>query len=182
MTNLNSRSALHPLWTKAPLRVLRAFESCIIAIFDPTSELNGLDFDPYSTGGATSPGFGDGGFGETAFGGGIGGGGNVTGRGTLVYTGPAQMQVFRQSLNADDVAGSITQLRSVRFTTLLEGPNLPVRKGLIVRVTSCPHDPDATMYEYVVTSGINSGLAWKRTIETESDMQVIAPPITEYNL
>lgn len=153
MSNLNNRSAIDPRWTKWALPTLRAFETCIIAIYDPNSETSGNDFDPYNpTAGETSTP-------------------------TLLWSGPGQLAVFRQSLTADDVAGSVTQLRSVRFTVDLDGPNLPVRKGLMIRVLSCPHDRDAEAYEYIVTSGINSGLAWKRTIEAESDMSVIVTPL-----
>lgn len=155
MSNLNNRSAVDPRWTKWGLRTLDAFATCIIAIYDPNSEASCKDFDPYN------PLV------------------NQTAKPTILWTGKGQLQVFRQSLTADDVAGSVTQVRSVRFTVDLDGPNLPVRKGLIVRVLSCPHDADAEVYEYTVTSGINSGMAWKRTIEAEADMSVIAPPIQE---
>lgn len=153
MPNLNKRPALHPDWTSWALNTLSAFANCIIAIYDPNSEANGNDFSPFA-----SP---------------------VNNRPTLLWQGQGQLAVFRQTLNADDVAGSVTQVRSVRFTVDIDGPDLPVRKGLIVRVLESPHDPDAEKFEYTVTSGINSGLAWKRTIEAESDMSVIAPPITQ---
>lgn len=153
MANLVGRSALHPKWTTWGLKTLSAFANCAIAIYDPNNE-NDPGFDPYDTENAT----------------------NVP---TLIWQGEGQLAVFRQTLNADDVAGSITQVRSVRFTVPLDGPAIPVRKGLIVRVLSSPHDPDAEAYEYTVTSGINSGLAWKRTIEAESDMGVIVSPIEE---
>lgn len=153
MSNVNSRSAIDPRWTRWALPTLRAFETCVVAIYDPNSELSGKNFNPYTRAGETA-------------------------KPTILWSGRGQLQVFRQSLTADDVAGSVTQVRSVRFTVDLDGPNLPVRKGLIIRVLSCPHDPDAEVYEYTVTSGINSGLAWKRTIEAEADMSVIAPPIT----
>lgn len=153
MSNLNNRSAVDPRWTKWALGTLSAFETCVIAIYDPNSENSGISFDPYNPKA------------------------NQTSRPTLLWQGKGQLQVFRQSLTADDVAGSVTQLRSVRFTVPLDGPNVPVRKGLIVRVISCPHDPDAEAYEYTVTSGINSGIAWKRTIEAEADMSVIVGPI-----
>lgn len=180
MTNLNSRSALHPRWTRSPLTVLRAFESVMISIFDPNSELSGWGYDPYAPVGGDGFGFGEGPFGEDSFGGGGAGYPGGTSVPTELWRGSAQMQVFRQTLNADDVAGSVTQLRSVRFTADLDGPGFPVRKGLIVRVTSCPHDPAAESFEYIVTSGLNSGLAFKRTIETESDQSVIADPITDF--
>ena len=155
MSNLNNRSALDPRWTKWALPTLKAFETCVLAIYDPESETSGDNFNPYS-----APH-------------------NETSAPVILWTGTGQLQVFRQSLTADDVAGSVTQVRSVRFTVDLNGPNIPVRKGLIVRVLSCPHDPDAEKYEYTVTSGINSGLAFKRTIEAETDMSVIVDPITE---
>lgn len=153
MSNLNNRSALDPRWTRWALGTLAAFESCIISIYDMNTENAGQDFNPFA-----APG------------------GQVS-RSTKLYTGKAQMQVYRQTLTMDDVAGSVTQVRSVRFTTPLDGPNFPVRKGLIVRIDSCPHDPDAEKYEYIVVSGLNSGLAWKRTIECEVDMSVIVGPI-----
>lgn len=156
MSNVSKRSALHLRWTEWALPTLAAFATATVAIFDPRSGLNGADFNPYKA--------------------------NTTSKPKLLWQGSGQLAVFRQTLNADDVAGSVTQVRSVRFTVPLDGPNLPVRKGLIVRVTSCPHDPDAEQYEYTVTSGINSGLAWKRTIEAESDMSVIVEPITEYDV
>jgi len=176
MSNLNNRKALDPRWTKWALPTLRAFETCIIAIYDPNSETSGDDYSPYAAVGEPGFPFGSGPFGEGAFGSG-GGTYNQTSAPTLLWQGPGQLAVFRQSLTADDVAGSVTQLRSVRFTVDLDGPQMPVRKGLMIRVISCPHDRDAEAYEYIVTSGINSGLAWKRTIEAESDMSVIVTPI-----
>lgn len=187
MTNLNSRSALHPRWTKAALRVLEAFEAVTISIFAPNNSQPGpVDFDPWAArrGGGEAFGFGEGPFGEDAFGG-VGGGpgtdGNATQKPTLLWTGPAQMQVYRQSLTVDDVAGSVTQIRSVRFTMSLEETQFIIRKGMIVRVVATDYDSQDIQYEYTVTSAANSGLAWKRTIEAETDMMVVAPPITEYN-
>lgn len=153
MANLNNRKALHPLWTQWGLGVLDAFANCIVAIYDPNSATNGDDYDPYGNNSTSAP--------------------------TLIWQGAGQLQVFRQALTVDDVAGSVSQVRSIRFTVPLDGPQVPVRKGLIVRVVSSPHEPDAEKYEYTVASGINSGLAWKRTIEAESDLAVISDPITE---
>lgn len=154
MANLNSRPALHPRWTQWGLTTLAAFAQCTVAIYDPNSAVNGEDYDPYDTANATSlP--------------------------TLLWQGEGQVQVFRQSLTVDDVAGSVTQIRSIRFTVAKDGPSIPVRKGLIVRVTTSPEDPELESYEFTVTTGLNSGLAWKRTIEAEADQAVVAPPITE---
>lgn len=185
MTNLNSRSAVHPRWTSVPQAVLSGFEAVIIAIFAPNNALPGpVNFDPYAsrrgTGGEAF-GFGDGPFGEDAFGGiGSGGDGNATQVPTRLWEGPAQLQVYRQSLTVDDVAGSVTQLRSVRITLPLEGTDFPIRKGMIVRVISSTSDTQDLTYEYTVTSAATSALAFKRTIEAEADMMVIAPPITEF--
>lgn len=153
MSNLNNRSSLDPRWTKWALGTLKGFESVLIAIYDMNTENAGEDFSPFR------PPSGQ------------------MGPSTKLFEGSAQMQVYRQTLTMDDVAGSVTQVRSVRFTTELHGPNFPVRKGLVVRITSCPHDPDAENYEYIVVSGLNSGLAWKRTIECEVDMSAIVGPI-----
>lgn len=178
MSNLNNRSALHPRWTQAPLRVLASFELCMIAIFDPNSTNSGNGYSPYATSGPTF-GFGDGPFGEDSFGG-VGGGESSESLPILLWQGPAQFQVYRQALTVDDVAGSVNQLRSVRITAAPNGPLMPLRKGLIVRVTSSPLNPSLEAYEVTVTSGMSSALAWKRVIEGEVDQSVIAPPITEY--
>lgn len=154
MSNLARRPALHPKWTEWAIGTLAAFATTTIAIFDMNSDENGKDFAPFKPSETSKP--------------------------KLLWQGPGQLAVFRQTLYADDVAGSVAQVRSVRFTVPLDGPALPVRKGLVVRVTDCPHDRDAEQYEYTVTSGINSGLAWKRTIEAESDMGVVVSPITDY--
>lgn len=186
MTNLNSRSALHPRWTYAPLSVLRAFEAVVIGIFAPNNAESGPNnFDPYASrrgAGADAFGFGEGPFGEDSFGGvSSGGSGNATQVPTALWQGEAQMQVYRQSLTVDDVAGSVTQLRSVRFTMDLAETDFVIRKGMIVRVLSSKFDTQDTLYEYTVTSAANSPLAFKRTIEAEADMSVVAPPITEHN-
>lgn len=151
MSNLNNRKSVDPRWTKWALRTLDGFANCIVAIYDPNIEDDGGTFNPYAA--------------------------PTTAPATELWRGPGQLAVFRQTLNADDVAGSITQIRSIRFTVPLDGPKVPVRKGLIVRVIECEHDPASTEYEYTVTSGINSGLAWKRTIEAESDQAVFVTPI-----
>lgn len=157
MSNLNNRGALHPRWTQIPVAVLEAFESVVIAIFDPRSERSGEGYDPYIPGTGTSVPL-------------------------RLWQGKAQFQVYRQSLTVDDVAGSVNQLRSVRITAPPEGPVMPLRKGLIVRVISSPLNPSLENYEVTVTSGMNSGLAWKRTIEGEVDQSVIAPPITDFDI
>jgi hypothetical protein len=156
MSNLNNRKALHPRWQTWALNTLSAFEACVIAIYDPNSEINGADYDPYDTENSTSAP-------------------------TLLWEGSGQMQVFRQSLTVDDVAGSTAQVSSIRFTVAKDGPEMPVAKGLIVRVVECEQDPSLTLYEFTVARGINSGLAWKRTIEAEVDTGVLSDPITQAN-
>lgn len=157
MSNLNNRGALHPRWTKIPVSVLEAFESVIIAIFDPRSETSGDNYSPYVAGTGTSVPL-------------------------LLWQGKAQFQVYRQSLTVDDVAGSVSQLRSVRITAPPDGPTMPLRKGLIVRIISSPLNPALESYEVTVTNGMTAALAWKRTIEGEVDQSVIAPPITDYDV
>lgn len=143
---INARKPTHPRWSATGDFVMEGFENCTIKILDPNSKVDRDTFDPYAAGGELSA------------------------PSTLLWEGSAQMQVYRQTLNADDVAGGVTHLRSIRFTTTKKGIVFPVRKGLIVHITSCPNDPSLETYEYIVTSGLNGALAWRRTIECESDM------------
>lgn len=143
---INSRKPMDPRWVDTGASVMEGFENCIIQILDMNSEDDRDTFDPYAKTGAQSA------------------------PSAVLWEGPAQMQVYRQTLNADDVAGGLTHLRSIRFTTSKRGIVFPVRKGLIVHIISCPNDPILETYEYVVTSGLNGAVAWRRTIECESDM------------
>jgi hypothetical protein len=152
MVRLYTKGSVHRDWTTAAIPFLEGFANSIIAIFDPNSENDSTNFDPRLN--------------------------TTSAPVTELWRGEGQLAVFRQTLNADAPVGSVTQIRSVRFTVDLDGPQMPVRKGLIVRVIECEHDPAAQAFEYTVTSGINSGLAWRRTIEAESDMSVIVGPIT----
>lgn len=144
---VNNRGSVHPFWTGHAAGALTGFETAYISILDPNSTNDDDNFDIILNSGTVEP--------------------------TELWQGYAQLAVFRQTLNAEIPAGAITQVRSVRFTVPLNGPTTPIRKGLIVRVLECKHDPDATQYQYTVTSGLNSGLAFKRTIEAEADMGVI---------
>lgn len=151
---INNRRSVHAHWTGHAARPLRGFETVLLSILDPNSSADDDSFNVFLNSGTAEP--------------------------TELWRGRAQLAVFRQTLNAEIPAGAITQVRSVRFTVPLNGPDFPIRKGLVVRVLECKHDPDATLYQYTVTSGLNSGLAFKRTIEAEADMGVIlsAPLIT----
>lgn len=144
---LAARGSVHPRWTRHAATALDGFNNCLVAIYDPNTERDNDSFNIYLNKSTAAP--------------------------TELWRGMGQLQVFRQTLNAEMPAGSITQVRSVRITVPLDGPTVPIRKGLIVRVLECEHDDDATKYQYTVTSGLNSGLAFKRTIEAEADMGVV---------
>lgn len=146
-----NRGSVDPRWQAHHRGVLAGFKNAIIQIIDPNTTLADVGYSAW-TNTALNP--------------------NAP---IVMWEGAAQLQVFRQTLNAEVPAGAITQVRSVRFTVPIDGPVEPVRKGLIVKVLSCSGDPDATRYQYTVTSGLGSGLGWDRTIEAESDMSVILP-------
>lgn len=159
MSNLNNRPVLHRDWVTFALPTLAGFHACVIAIFDPRNAEPKTPIDPYRK----TPS------------------GNVTARPRKVWEGEAQLQLYRQSLTMDDVAGSVTQVRSVRIELPLDAVAEPIREGFIVRVIDDPRTQVSERYEYTVTSGLNSPLAWKRTIEAESDQRVSAGPITEFD-
>lgn len=148
---MNNRRSVDPRWTAHTARPLEGFLSVVIQLIDPNRNA--------PRPGAYNPVLN-----------------NASDTAILAWEGPGQMQVFRQTLNAEQPAGGITQIRSLRFTVPINGPQIPVRKGMLIRVIDCPNDDDATRYQYTVTSGINSGLAFMRTIEAESDMSTILPP------
>lgn len=148
---VNNRGSVDPRYVTHQNITLAGFMNCTLQILDPN--IDGIDstYSAWTNAGMSAP--------------------------TMLWSGPAQMNVFRQTLNAEVPGGAITQVRSLRFIVPKAGPSFPVRKGLQVRVTLCVDDPAATRYQYTVTSGLGAGLGWGRTIEAESDMSVILPEV-----
>lgn len=125
---------------------LDAFESCEIRIVDlPLNQSGDYDWRTNTTTGQSAP--------------------------IELYSGPAQVQVYRFTLTMDAPVGSVDQVRNVRFTVSqkLLG-DVDVRKGNRIFITSCPLNPSLTSYQFVVNSGLNSGSPFRRTFETEVDM------------
>lgn len=148
---INARSAIHPRWTRFASPVLRSFAWTRFRIIDPETATGSQNFNPWTNDTASEP--------------------------IIIWEGWGQMQVFRQTLNAEIPAGGITQVRSLRFTiphadltTLVR----PIRKGLTLRVMEVKDlgDDDVLGYQYTVTSGVGATLGWTRTIEAEVDVGV----------
>jgi hypothetical protein len=144
--NLNSRPAIDPRWIESVQSPLDGFVSCEIELLDMNLAEQDTDYDwrtNTSTGSAPE----------------------------VLFSGSAQVQVYRFTLTMDAPVGSVDQVRNARFTV---NPNdfgdIDVRKGQQVRVTACEVNPSLMTYQFVVNSGLNSGLNFRRTIETEVDM------------
>ena len=146
---VNNRGSIDPRYVTHQNISIDGFKNCTIQILDPNIDTIDSAYNAWTNAGMSAM--------------------------TVLWTGPAQMNVFRQTLNAEVPGGAITQVRSLRFIAPKSGPNFPIRKGLQVRVIRCPEDPGAIRYQYTVTSGLGAGLGWGRTIEAESDMSVILP-------
>lgn len=143
---INARSAVHPNFTRHAQRTLASFAWCTFQLIDPNTETGNANFDPWTNDTDSDP--------------------------VVLWEGPGQMQVFRQTLNAELPAGGITQIRSLRFTVpigLLQG--IAIRKGMRIRVTQVDPmgDQEIMRYMYTVTSGVGATLGWTRTIEAEVD-------------
>lgn len=148
---INARSAVHPQWTRFAAPILRSFGWTKFRIIDPNINSGNDDFDPWTNTTNSDP--------------------------IIIWEGWGQMQVFRQTLNAEIPAGGITQVRSLRFTVPhkdIQGLTNPIRKGLRLRVIEVSDlgDDDTIGYEYTVTSGVGATLGWTRTIEAEVDVGV----------
>lgn len=150
--NLNKRPVIDPRWIQSVQPTLDGFLNCEIELLDVKLDHRGTGYDWKTNQNASAPP-------------------------TVLFAGPAQFQVYRFTLTMDAPVGSVEQVRSGRFTINMEdiGPELAVRKGQMIRMTSCPNDPSLTHYEYVVNSGLNSGLGFRRTIETEINMSRVTP-------
>lgn len=144
---INNRSSVDPRWQFHSERTLSGFDDATIQIIDPNTAETAETFNWYT---------------------------NATGgKPRVLWTGDGQLSVSRQTLNALMPVGSVTQIRSITFQVPMDGPLMPIRKGLQIRVIRCEGDPQAEHYQYTVTSGFGGGLAFRRTIEAEADMGVI---------
>jgi hypothetical protein len=148
---INARGSVDPRWRRAADYTLSGWVNCTISLYDAQLLNDGTGYDwRTNTGANADP--------------------------TLLFTGEAQMQVYRFTLVMDAPAGSVDQVRNARFTiahTDIEG--VTVRKGQRIIEDSFPNETTLEKYQYVVNSGLNSGWSFRRTIETEVDMARVMP-------
>jgi hypothetical protein len=143
---INARSAVHPRFTRHSADVLRSFAWCEFQLIDPNTPTGNANFDVWTNTTDSEP--------------------------VILWQGRGQMQVFRQTLNAEIPAGGITQVRSLRFTVpMADMQGIMIRKGLRIRIVAVDAngDQDVMSYVYTVTSGVGAVLGWSRTIEAEVD-------------
>jgi hypothetical protein len=144
---VNNRSSVDPRMLRAVKVPLRGMETATISLIAPNSvDLDDTDWTPWLN--------------------------NLSNTSSVYWSGEAQVAVFRQTLNTFMPVGSITQIRSVRFTVVDDGFPNPVRKGDRVVVTACPTAPDLRNYQYTITSAITGSLPFSHDIEAEADMGV----------
>lgn len=149
---INARPSVHPRWTRFAGAVLRGFGWAQFQIIDPNTDTGNAGFNVWDNTTGSAP--------------------------EVVWTGWGQMQVFRQTLNAEIPAGGITQIRSLRFTVPhgdITSITRPIRKGMLVRVIDVKDlaDDDVMTYRYTITSGVGATMGWTRTIEAEVDVSVV---------
>jgi hypothetical protein len=149
---VNQRSALHPRWTRFASPTLRGFTKAKIRIIQPESASGAANYNPWTNHTSSTP--------------------------ITIWEGYATMDVFRQTLYAELPAGSITQIRSIRFTVPnadIASLTTPIRKGHIVKVFEVAEgtDQEIAKYQYTITSAIGGVNNWGRDIEAEADQGVV---------
>lgn len=148
MANLNSRSFIHPRYTQSARKFADSFANCTIQIIDPKSDSGDESYSPWTNAATT----------DTT---------------QVVWTGSADMIVYRNSLLTYQPEQAITYERSVRFTLrngALKG--VQINKGYWIRITDAPHNEDLESYLYVILNDVNSELALTANIEATVDMSV----------
>lgn len=149
---VNQRSALHPRWGRFASPIIRGFGTAKVRIIQPETATGAANFNPWTNHTDSTP--------------------------ITIWEGWATMDVFRQTLYAELPAGSITQLRSIRFVVPngdIASLTTPIRKGHIVKVINVAEgsDHEIQSYQYTITSAIGGANGWGRTIEAEADQGVI---------
>lgn len=98
----------------------------------------------------------------------------------ILWEGSARIQPLS---GASGVLGEFqsTNVRGIRFKIPLGAhkengePLDPIRAGLQVYVVDGGEDAILEQYHYVINTGINSSLAWNRTIEATVDLTAVDP-------
>lgn len=144
--NLNKRPIISEQWINSVQPTLDGFLNCEIELLDMKTEEDwNAGYDWKANTGTAVP--------------------------DVLWSGAAQIQVYRFTLTVDAPVGSVDQTRTVRFTMpMADIAGIHIRKGQRIRVTSCDNDPEVMTYQYNVVSGLNSGAGFRRTIECEVDM------------
>jgi hypothetical protein len=96
----------------------------------------------------------------------------------VVLQSKARIQPIRsaQNVNGAFEGGAIRGVRfKVPLNTFVLG-GIPLREGLQVTVLDGGEDDDLMRYRYAITNGINSSLAWNRTIEAIVDLGAVQTP------
>jgi hypothetical protein len=129
-------------------KVFSGFEACDIQIFNPRTNTGDENFNPWTNDTGSDP--------------------------ILIWSGSAQMQVFRQTLTVEIPAGGMTQIRSARFT-ISDLTLPPVPKGFVVKIVAIDSNlnEDAANYQYTVTGGLQAPYGFTTTLECEVDMGVL---------
>lgn len=143
---LNSRSSVDPRWRKSSATPLYGYAISTIQIIDPNSTALGTDYDPWAN--------------------------TFADPSSVIYTGLAQIEYYRQPHPAPIPDAGITSVRSIRFTLIDDGPVSDIRKGFWVRITEADNQPDLMHYQFVVQSGLTLPLGFQRTIEATVDTGV----------
>lgn len=152
MANLAKIGAVHPRWPESADVTLDGFQSVRIVLLDMKHGEDGADYDwRTNTGGTVQP--------------------------TILYHGPASFDLYRFTLTMDDVAGSVGQFRPGRFLVDQDQmPDIFVGKGMQIRITEAANNPWLRYYQFVVTSGLNGSLAFRRIIDCETNLSVAMDP------
>lgn len=143
---INSRSAVDPRWRKSSRQPLLGFCVATIEIIAPNTLQLGADYNPWTNAFPTDPK-------------------------TVIYTGDAQMEYYRQPHPTNESVGDVTSERQIRFTLKDDGPVADIITGMWINITACVDQPDLMHYQFIVTSGLTLPLGFMRTIETQVNLK-----------
>ena len=88
-------------------------------------------------------------------------------------SGPTRIQPLKRPLTARNQTNDTTSRVIEFWLDFPKDGTLPdIRPGLEIVVTNGGNDPYSVNYQYVISGATNSTIAWQRTVETMSNMEI----------
>lgn len=139
---VNGRSSLHPRWSTHHVRTIDGFKTVSVEVVRRTDPKTNLQYNAAT--------------------------GTYTDAYTVIHTGIARIQPY--GINLDIELANDPTARRLTLVQL-QGKDLGIRTGDIVRITTSTNNPDLENYVFDVRGSLGSSVQWGTNLVTEANLK-----------